>query len=249
MLPNSNTASASPFRSKSADSTPFKEDFYKDKNNKILLDTKNAFGVFFKRSTDIAVSLILIVLFLPIMILVTSVILIQRDGGSVFYGQKRICRSGKDFFCYKFRSMCPDASERLQHLLENDPEARAEWAATHKLHNDPRITPVGRFLRSTSLDELPQLWNVLRGDMSLVGPRPVTKVELEGPYVEFGGRSDYLSVRPGLTGLWQVSGRSLLGYKERVMLDRQYVRTASVMNDLRILLRTVSVVFRRHGAH
>ena len=144
--------------------------------------------------------------------------------------------------------MCVDADVALERLLQHSPTAREEWLTTGKLQNDPRISQIGRFIRSTSLDELPQLWNVVRGDMSLVGPRPITKEELNGPYTDFGGRSEYMLVRPGITGLWQVSGRSLVGYSQRVALDVHYVRTVSVGGDLRILLRTFGVVVLRRGA-
>ncbi len=201
-----------------------------------------------KRTLDVFVAASLLIIAAPLFFLVAMAILCQRDGGKLLYSQRRICRSGQFFQCYKFRSMCSDADERLSRLLVSDPTAQLEWSLTHKLSNDPRVTPVGRFLRATSLDELPQLWNVLKGDLSLVGPRPVTQVELEGPYARYCGQMDYLSVRPGITGLWQVSGRSLVGYEARVALDKQYVRTLSLTGDMRILLRTVGVVLGRKGA-
>ena len=201
-----------------------------------------------KRLFDVVTAAVLLFLAAPLVVVVAAAILWQRDGGSIFYGQKRICRSGRQFYCYKFRSMCPDADERLRQVLARDAAAQEEWALTHKLRNDPRVTPVGRFLRASSLDELPQLWNVLKGDLSLVGPRPVTQAELDGPYTTHRGRTEYLSVRPGITGLWQVSGRSLVGYEERVALDKKYVQTLSVRGDLHILWRTVGVVLGRKGA-
>jgi lipopolysaccharide/colanic/teichoic acid biosynthesis glycosyltransferase len=141
--------------------------------------------------------------------------------------------------------MYRNAEQMLADLLRDDPQARAEWARDQKLTNDPRITPVGNFLRRTSLDELPQLFNVLRGEMNLVGPRPITVAEL----TRYGRvRWHYLSVRPGLTGLWQVSGRNNTTYEERVALDRRYVEQHSIWLDLRILFKTIKVVVARDGA-
>ena len=202
----------------------------------------------FKRAFDIVVSALLLLAFLPVMSVVAILIVFQRDSGTIFYGQRRVGRSGRLFYCLKFRSMCPDADARLQSLLVTDEIARKEWAETHKLMNDPRITTLGRFLRDTSLDELPQLWNVLRGQMSLVGPRPITIAELDGPYLRHNGQEEYLSVRPGITGLWQVSGRSLVTYENRVALDKAYVRTLSLVADVTILVKTVGVVLLRKGA-
>ena len=145
------------------------------------------------------------------------------------------------FECLKFRTMIPNAEQVLREVLENNPNLKAEWAENHKLKRDPRVTWIGRFLRKTSLDELPQLWNILRGEMSLVGPRPVTLGEL----AKYGRYAvHYQSVRPGLTGMWQVSGRSETGYQRRVAFDVCYVRHRNVVFDISILLRTVLVVLR-----
>jgi exopolysaccharide production protein ExoY len=201
-----------------------------------------------KRVFDITFSFLLLLLVLPVFLIIACLIWNQRDGGGVFYGQVRIGRNGIPFRCLKFRSMCPDAEIRLNSLLQNDSEARLEWEKSHKLLNDPRVTPLGRFIRTTSLDELPQLLNVIRGEMSLVGPRPVTESELDGAYVRFHGREEYLSIRPGITGLWQVSGRSLASYRDRVALDKKYVRELSLAADLIILFRTIGVVCLRRGA-
>lgn len=201
-----------------------------------------------KRVFDVVAALALLLLAAPLLGCLALIILAQRDGGPVIFKQKRIGHAGQAFSCLKFRSMCSNADQRLREILQNDAAARAEWDATHKLMKDPRVTRIGAFLRATSLDELPQLWNVVRGDMSLVGPRPITAVELEGPYTTFDGRDEYLSVRPGLTGLWQVSGRSLVSYSNRVALDKRYVQTQSLLNDLKILLRTFTIVLLRHGA-
>jgi lipopolysaccharide/colanic/teichoic acid biosynthesis glycosyltransferase len=167
--------------------------------------------------------------------------------GPVVFGHVRVGRLGKPFKCYKFRSMVPNAQEVLHELLARDPQALAEWNRDFKLKNDPRITGIGRFIRKTSLDELPQLWNVLVGDMSIVGPRPVVRKELTQYYGN--GRRHYLSMRPGLTGLWQVSGRNDIGYEERVELDKLYVQTWTVFKDFMIVMRTVSVMLGKSGAY
>lgn len=198
-----------------------------------------------KRALDVVGAALLLVLFAPVMAVIA--LLVARDGGAVFYAHRRVGRDGASFGCLKFRSMVPDADLRLAELLERDPAARAEWEATRKLRRDPRITSVGRFLRASSLDELPQLINVLKGEMSLVGPRPVQQAELNAFYG--AAASYYRSVRPGLTGLWQVSGRNDTSYAERVALDVHYVAEATLLDDLRILLRTPLAVLRRRGAY
>jgi exopolysaccharide production protein ExoY len=191
-----------------------------------------------------ALALVLLVLLSPVMGIVAWKIW-RTDGAPVFFGHHRVGRDGTLFRCLKFRTMRRDADLALARLLADDPAARDEWARHQKLAHDPRITPIGRFLRKTSLDELPQLLNVLRGEMRLVGPRPVTPPELMryGPV-----RWHYVSVSPGITGLWQVSGRNLTTYEERVLLDRRYVESASLWLDLQILLRTVRVLVSGHGA-
>ena len=167
------------------------------------------------------------------------------DGAPLFFAHWRVGRNGKLFRCFKFRTMCRNSEQVLADLLARDPLAREQWARDYKLTHDPRITGIGAFLRRTSLDELPQLFNVLRGEMDLVGPRPITVAELTlyGPV-----RWHYLRVRPGITGLWQVSGRNNLTYPERVALDRHYVESRSLWLDVQILLRTVKVVVRRDGS-
>ena len=189
-------------------------------------------------------ALLILVLLAPVMGVVAFLIW-QRDGAPVLFAHYRVGHDGKLFRCMKFRTMYRDAERMLAELLEKDPAARAEWQREQKLLRDPRITPIGHFLRRTSLDELPQLFNVLRGDMSLVGPRPITVGEL----TRYGRvRWHYLSVRPGITGLWQVSGRNNTSYDERVALDRRYVEERSAWMNLRILLKTVKVVVARDGA-
>jgi lipopolysaccharide/colanic/teichoic acid biosynthesis glycosyltransferase len=170
----------------------------------------------------------------------------RHDGAPVLFGHYRVGCKGRLFRCLKFRTMYRESEQMLAELLARDPAARAQWERDQKLVDDPRVTPIGRFLRRTSLDELPQLINVLRGEMRLVGPRPVTVGEL----TRYGRvRWQYLSVTPGITGLWQVSGRNNTSYEERVALDARYVAQRSLALDLRILLRTVAVVLRRDGAH
>jgi Undecaprenyl-phosphate galactose phosphotransferase WbaP len=171
---------------------------------------------------------------------------IKKDGGPAFFGHVRIGRNGRPFKCWKFRTMVPNAQAVLKELFEKDPAAQAEYEENFKLQNDPRITKVGHFLRKTSLDEIPQFINVLFGEMSLVGPRPV--VDAEKKY--YGDKFKYYtSVKPGITGLWQVSGRSDTGYEKRVALDVDYVENWSLGRDIYILLKTVQVVLARKGAY
>jgi exopolysaccharide production protein ExoY len=198
-----------------------------------------------KRAMDVLGALALLLACLPAFLAIA--LLVRRDGGPVFYAHPRIGRGGRPFGCLKFRSMVVDADQRLAALLEQDPAARAEWEACRKLRHDPRVTWIGRFLRATSLDELPQLLNVLRGEMSLVGPRPVQAAELETHYG--AAAAHYLSVRPGITGLWQVSGRSDTSYASRVALDVRYAANPSLWTDIRILLRTPAAVLLRRGAY
>jgi Undecaprenyl-phosphate galactose phosphotransferase WbaP len=187
---------------------------------------------------------LMLVLLAPLMALVAFLIW-RRDGAPIFFAHYRVGHDGKMFRCMKFRTMLRDAEPVLAALLASSPQARAEWQRDQKLTNDPRVTPVGNFLRRTSLDELPQLINVLRGEMSLVGPRPITVGEL----TRYGGvRWHYLSVRPGITGLWQVSGRNNTTYAERVAFDKHYVEKRTAWLDARILMKTVQVVLARDGA-
>jgi len=172
--------------------------------------------------------------------------LIRRDGGPAIFAHQRIGRSGKIFPCFKFRTMHVDADLQLRQLLSSDSVARDEWNREFKLRKDPRITRIGKFLRQTSLDELPQLFNVIRGEMSLVGPRPIVQAELE----RYGDNAHYfLMVRPGMTGLWQINGRSDISYDTRVYLDTWYVKNWSLWYDVAILFKTVRVVFQGKGAY
>ncbi|MBC7006723.1 undecaprenyl-phosphate galactose phosphotransferase WbaP, partial [Photobacterium sp. BZF1] len=199
---------------------------------------------FVKRTFDIVVSSLLLLMLSPLFAYIGWKV--SRDGGSSTYGHERVGFGGKKFKCLKFRSMVMNSQEVLQELLENDPEARAEWDKDFKLKSDPRITPIGHFLRKTSLDELPQLWNVLKGEMSLVGPRPIIDEEL----LRYKDDSEYyLMAKPGMSGLWQVSGRNDIDYDTRVYLDSWYVKNWSLWNDIAILFKTVGVVLNRDGAY
>ncbi|MBA4802336.1 MAG: undecaprenyl-phosphate galactose phosphotransferase WbaP [Euryhalocaulis sp.] len=198
-----------------------------------------------KRFFDIVVAWTMVLFLTPLFVAFS--VLIKLDGGPVVFGHERVGRNGKPFECLKFRTMVADADARLARHLDRDPDARAEWEASFKLKHDPRITWIGRFLRKTSLDELPQLLNVIRGEMSLVGPRPVIREELERYYG--GEAAHYTKALPGITGLWQVSGRNDTTYAERVRLDAWYAKNWSLWGDIVILLRTVPAVLRNSGAY
>jgi len=193
-----------------------------------------------KRVFDLALAVPLFVMLAPLMAMLLAVV--SLDGSNPLFSQNRVGRGGRIFRCWKIRSMVTDASERLAQLLASDPAAAAEWAEDQKLTDDPRITRIGGFLRRTSLDEMPQLWNVIVGDMSLVGPRPVLEEELQ----RYGVHSaTYKSLSPGLTGPWQVKARNTVSYDERVMMDASYARYYSLLGDLYLVLMTaVSVVLR-----
>ncbi|MEB3322661.1 MAG: sugar transferase [Synechococcaceae cyanobacterium] len=200
-----------------------------------------------KRSGDIVFSLMVLGLGSPLYLFLALLVKLSSRG-PVFYVQQRVGRDYRSFGCIKFRTMRRDADRVLSRLLEESPHLREEFRNDFKLRNDPRITPLGRFLRRSSLDELPQFLNVLRGEMSVVGPRPIVRKELP----RYGDRmEEVLAVRPGLTGLWQVSGRNNLSYRERVLLDLRYARHRSFLMDLRIVLRTISVILdpRDRGAY
>ena len=199
----------------------------------------------FFRMMDVFIALVGIILFAPLLAVIAIVMQLTSPGPLLFV-QQRVGRKGVMFPCLKIRSMHVNAGEMLARLLEEDPAAREEWAKDFKLRADPRITPTGGILRKTSLDELPQLFNVLVGHMSIVGPRPIVPAEIEryGPHF-----SDYCSVRPGLTGLWQVSGRNDISYTERVQLDRRYAASKSLPLDVTIILRTVPAMLRARGCY
>ena len=215
----------------------------------LILEVKNNLAQrrnrLFKRIFDITATVIGGILILPIIAIVALLIYLDSPGPIVF-GHKRVGQGGKEFPCYKFRSMVPNAQEALEIYLKENPAAREEWERDFKLKDDPRVTKIGKFLRKTSLDELPQLWNVLIGDMSLVGPRPIVRAEVEkyGEYI-----NDFYLVPPGITGVWQVSGRSDTTYEERVLMDSWYVHNWSVWIDIVYLVKTVLAVLKGKGAY
>ena len=215
----------------------------------ILLETHNnlrsALNRGLKRGFDLVCSVVGLIAVFPVMAIIAVLVYID-DPGRVLFAHQRVGQNGRMFPCYKFRSMVKDAEARLEHYLAENPEAREEWERDFKLKDDPRITRIGHFLRRTSLDELPQIINVIRGEMSLVGPRPIVEKEIE----KYGDLiADYYLVPPGITGLWQVSGRSDTTYDERVQMDSWYVRNWSIWLDFVYLIKTVQVVFKREGAY
>ncbi len=220
---------------------------YVDKFEPLFVDVANALqaptdGGLYARGGKRVFDLVLAVLLLPLIAPAVAALwlLVRRDGGPGFFGHKRIGLNGQEFKCWKVRTMVMGAEERLQAYLASNPAAAAEWARDHKLSNDPRITRFGNFLRKSSLDELPQIWNVLKGEMSFVGPRPIVRDELPKYGVAAGA---YLSQKPGITGLWQVSGRNDVSYTERVAMDVDYSLRGSLVFDMELILRTgVSVL-------
>ncbi len=209
--------------------------------NKLLHEGERTIKAFF----DKVLSILLFTLFLPLILVLYVVVYISTRGDPV-YKQKRVGKDGKLFNIYKFRTMHADADKMLEEILENDPVRKAEWQQEFKFKDDPRVTRVGRFLRRTSLDELPQLYNVFQGKMSLVGPRPIIEDEIP----KYGEYFDYFTaVKPGITGLWQVSGRNDISYEERVRLDVWYVRNWSLELDIMILVKTAAIVLLRKGSY
>lgn len=201
------------------------------------------FYMFIKRILDILGGVLGIIVLSPFFIIVALAIKVEDPKGKVIFGHMRVGKNGKLFPCLKFRSMYSNAEEMKENFTE---EQKQEYAETFKLKDDPRITKVGKFIRKTSLDELPQLFNILRGDMTIVGPRPIVTAELEfyGEYDKY-----YKAVKPGLTGLWQVSGRSDTSYKERVELDMEYISTRNIFKDIYIIIMTVVKVLKREGSY
>lgn len=216
------------------------------KNSGIMIEDKllQPSSQLVKRVADVGISVAALIVGMPFLLALAAWVKITSPG-PLFYGHQRIGKNGAPFKAWKFRSMCVNADQVLQETLKDNPELQAEWAATQKLQNDPRVSSSGRFLRKTSLDELPQLWNVLKGEMSLVGPRPIVTSEVEKYSTTF---DNYLRVTPGVTGFWQVSGRNLTTYDKRVELDDYYVKNWSLFFDLYILVRTVKTVVFREGA-
>lgn len=211
------------------------------KQNKFI----TALNLSTKRIIDIIGSLVGIILLVPITLMVAILNLKNKDDGPLFYSHTRIGKNGKLFKMYKFRTMVVDADKKLAEMLEKDEELRKEWEENRKLKKDPRITKIGGFLRKTSLDEFPQFLNVLKGEMSLVGPRAVVRDEIE----KFGiYKDDVLSVKPGITGYWTANGRSNTTYEERVQMEYKYVDNFSIFMDIKILLKTVISVVKKEGA-
>jgi exopolysaccharide production protein ExoY len=198
-----------------------------------------------QRAADLFVATLAVILVGPLMIIL-AVFVWAWDGGPVFYGHLRVGRMGQVFRCWKFRSMVVDADKTLAEYLASNPEAQTEWEESHKLRRDPRITVLGRFLRASSLDELPQLWNVLMGEMSIVGPRPIVLAEIARYKSNF---SDYCACRPGITGLWQISGRNDVSYDQRIALDMHYSKSRSLLLDIQILASTIPAVIGRRGSY
>lgn len=196
------------------------------------------------RLLDLTIGIIAVVVFGP-MLITLAILIYVSNPGPILFVQQRIGLNGKSFACFKFRTMVVDAQERLARLLEEDPAARLEWERDHKLRNDPRITPLGRFLRKSSFDELPQFFNLINGTMSAVGPRPIVVAEITRYGRWFG---DYCRVKPGITGLWQVSGRSDTTYRRRVALDVAYSRHRSIGLNLKIMFMTIPAVLAARGS-
>lgn len=210
----------------------------------VKLEDKKTFYNFIKRLSDIILTWVALIVLSPIFLIIAILIKIDSKG-SVFYKHKRIGKNGEYIYLYKFRSMYSDSKERLEKLLE-DSKIKKEWEENFKLDNDPRITRVGKFLRKTSLDELPQLINILTGDMSIVGPRPIIDGEIE----KYGkNKAKFLSVTPGLTGWWACNGRSCTSYKERMDLELYYVDNRSLKLDFKVIIKTFISVLKREGAN
>lgn len=197
------------------------------------------------RLLDVALCTLAMIFLLPLLLVVTAAVFVSNPG-PIFFAHRRVGRGGRTFYCYKFRTMIVNAEERLEQILAGDVVRKLEWERDHKLKDDPRITSIGLFLRRSSLDELPQLWNVLRGDMSIVGPRPIVQGEISryGRYF-----ADYCKVQPGITGIWQVSGRNDVSYRRRVAMDITYSRTRSLGLNVRIMAMTVPSVLMARGSY
>lgn len=212
----------------------------------VVTKKQNIIYRFIKRAIDILAGLVGVILLIPLMIVVEIIRIAKKENqGPLFYEQLRIGKNGKQFRMYKFRSMCMNADDTLKEYLKNNEEARKEFKKYKKLKKDPRITKVGKVLRETSLDEFPQLINVLLGNMSLVGPRPYLPREKEdmGEYY-----SSIIKVKPGITGYWQIRGRSKTSFNDRLKMDLQYVNNCNLKNDIKILFKTFAKVFKKDGA-
>lgn len=210
----------------------------------ISLSIRKHLYLFFKRLADILISFIGIVFLIPLIIIVKIVYMLGGDFNSIFFKHTRIGKDGQVFKMYKFRTMVPNAEEILKTMLKNK-KVREEWEENHKLDNDPRITKLGGILRKTSLDEIPQVLNIFKGDMSIIGPRPLIQEEVD----DYGrNKSKLLSVRPGLTGWWACNGRSCTSTKDRRNLELYYVDHCSILLDIKVVFRTIVTVIKREGA-
>ncbi|NIZ46415.1 sugar transferase [Entomospira nematocerorum] len=205
----------------------------------------SVYTVWIKRLLDLLFSLTVLILLSPLFLIIGLAVYCVSPGGSIFYGHKRIGKNHKPFTCWKFRTMVPNAKERLQAILDNDPHLAQEFSQTHKLKKDPRIIKgLGHFLRRMSLDELPQFFNVLLGQMSVIGPRPIT----EGELIHYGkDAATLLSIRPGISGLWQISGRNDISYARRVSLDLFYIKHITLRLDISIFFKTFRVIILGQG--
>lgn len=223
-------------------------DFYRGRDLGVVpLSTRPSFkfySTFGKRLFDIALSILVLPLLAPLILMLW--LMARKDGGHGFYSQTRVGLNGKTFRCWKLRTMVVDADATLKQMCDENPEIAEEWNQNQKLNDDPRITRVGRFLRASSMDELPQLWNIICGDMSFVGPRPFMENQAS-MYEDAGGRL-YYSVRPAITGPWQVFGRGQTSFADRVKYDQMYCRNVSFAKDIFLIWKTVGVVLRRTGS-
>lgn len=216
-------------------------------SDSIKVNTNVNKDVYFKvkRLIDICVGVIGVLCMLPLAFIIKAVSIVNRDYNSIFYKQKRIGKDGNIFYIYKFRTMVPNADQLLVKLIKTDYQFRNEYFSVRKVTNDPRITKIGKFLRKTSLDEVPQFINILKGEMSLIGPRPVVVDEIEN----YGRNKDkFLSITPGLTGYWAANGRSKTSYEERMKMELYYVNNCSLKLDLKIIWETIKCVFKKDGA-
>ena len=215
-----------------------------DLNQNLLEDIKENLYLFTKRSFDIIVSLIGVAFLIPVILILKLVFMLTGDFKPIIFKQKRVGKFGKNIYIYKIRSMVPNAEEELKKLLKIK-KYKKEWDKNQKLEDDPRITKIGKFIRKTSIDELPQFVNVLKGDMSLIGPRPLVVNELDS---HGGNHRIYESVRPGITGWWACNGRSAIDYKKRLQLEYYYVNNKSVSLDIKCIYKTIAAVLNKNGA-
>ena len=214
-------------------------------NKTSIIDIRKNLYLAIKRTFDIITAAIGCIVLLPLMLIVKICNIITGDLNPMFYKQKRVGKNGKLIYIYKFRSMVPNADEVLKELLEKSPERKKEWEENQKFENDPRITKIGNILRKTSLDEVPQMINVLKGDMSLIGPRPLIEGELDS---HNGNHGLYESARPGITGWWACNGRSATTYKERLKLEYYYVENMNLKLDIKCIIKTIAAVIKKDGA-